>query len=263
MAEAPFGRDPNGHWDRINANTLVGMPEQSPYKASGRYPGEWDFVADGDMPILSVKGFKLDTILEVEDAARSGVIPAEWLKYGNLGGVQSNPADRTPSTSAVAESFWRTMVAGKGPDGRNPPPYYSCVCEKTFTTVVENSDVNLGRIHDRSENTLQKAYIKRVQSVVWGRKLAKTRLHKLLALVPRATKRGDYICILFGCSVPVVLRHFKGQNTTKGEDLYELIGESYVHGMMDGEAADVRKKAMATKAKTETKYDQDQNFKIK
>jgi hypothetical protein len=155
------------------------------------------------------------------------------------------------------------MVAGKGPDGRNPPPYYSCVCEKTFTTVVENSDVNLGRIHDRSENTLQKAYIQRVQSVVWGRKLAKTRLHKLLALVPRATKRGDYICILFGCSVPVVLRHFKGQNTTKGEDLYELIGESYVHGMMDGEAADVRKKAMATKAKTETKYYQDQNFKIK
>jgi len=202
-----------------------------------------------------VKGFILDDILEVEDAARSSVIPADWLKHAYL-------AESVPSTRKLAESFWRTMVAGKGPDGRSPPSYYSCVCEKTFNTAFEDSDINLGQTHDRSENTLQKAYIKRVQSVVWGRRLTRTSKNQLLALVPRATKRHDYICILFGCSVPVVLRHVKGPKHTKGGHRYKFIGESYVHGMMDGEALDIQSLAMATKAKAETKYYGDRFFEI-
>jgi len=36
--------------------------------------------------------------------------------------------------------------------------------------------------------------------------------------------------------VPVLLR--KVRDTPPDHDLYELVGESYVHGMMDGEAVD-------------------------
>jgi hypothetical protein len=342
LAEAPFGRDRNGHWDRINANTLVGMPGQSPYKASGSDCGIWSFGNHDKTPFLSVEGFKLDDILDVEDAARSGVIPSDWLEHGNLpdvpldrdektgevaesfwrtivadkgpdgrnpppcvceklftnivenndvnlghihdrslldvedaarsgvilsdwlkyGNLADVPLDRDKKTSKVAESFWRTMVAGKGPDGRNPPPYYSCVCEKTFTNIVENSDVNLGQIHDRSRNTLERAYIKRVQSVVWGRKLTKTKLHKRLALVPRTAKRHDFICILLGCSVPVVLRHTGKRKSTDGKDFYQLIGESYVYGMMDGEAFDIVKAKMAESSKKHNYYKK-QTFNIK
>ena len=141
--------------------------------------------------------------------------------------------------------------------GEIPLLYYSCVCEKTFTTVVENSDVNLGRIHDRSENTLQKAYIKHVQSVVWGRKLTKTYQYGFLALVPHATKRVVYLHS-FRMQCPCCAAPLR---TTNGEDFYQLIGESYVHGMLDGD--DIRNKAMATKAKGKTKYYQDQTFIIK
>lgn len=42
------------------------------------------------------------------------------------------------------------------------------------------------------------------------------------------TRVGELICILFGCSVPVVLR-----NTTDQESLI-LVTESYLHGLMDG-----------------------------
>ncbi|KAE8168539.1 heterokaryon incompatibility protein-domain-containing protein [Aspergillus tamarii] len=54
----------------------------------------------------------------------------------------------------------------------------------------------------------------------------------LFGLCPPGTKRGDFICILYGCSVPLVLR----QSTRKPtRDSFKVIGEAYVHGKMDGE----------------------------
>ncbi|PWY68221.1 HET-domain-containing protein [Aspergillus eucalypticola CBS 122712] len=49
-----------------------------------------------------------------------------------------------------------------------------------------------------------------------------------IGLVPPKTQEGDLVCVLFGCSVPVILR--------KQGSHYIFIGESYVHGIMDGEA---------------------------
>jgi len=45
---------------------------------------------------------------------------------------------------------------------------------------------------------------------------------------------GDIICVLYGCSVPVVLRE-KEEN---GKKIWLLIGECYVHEIMDGEAVE-------------------------
>lgn len=42
--------------------------------------------------------------------------------------------------------------------------------------------------------------------------------------------RGDSVCIVAGCRVPIVLRRRCGENR------YGLIGGAYVHGFMDGEA---------------------------
>ncbi|OJJ75593.1 hypothetical protein ASPBRDRAFT_37887 [Aspergillus brasiliensis CBS 101740] len=54
-----------------------------------------------------------------------------------------------------------------------------------------------------------------------------------IGLVPAKAQEGDLICVLFGCSVPVILR--------KQDDHYIFIGESYVHGIMDGEAIEQMK----------------------
>ena len=59
-----------------------------------------------------------------------------------------------------------------------------------------------------------------------------------LGLVPARAKKKDLICILDGLSVPVVLRKVD-RDKLKGEFSYKLIGECYVHGMMDGEASRV------------------------
>jgi len=53
-----------------------------------------------------------------------------------------------------------------------------------------------------------------------------------LGIVKKNVRPGDLICILFGCSVPVILR-----SDGDGSRQYEFLGESYVHKVMDGEAA--------------------------
>jgi hypothetical protein len=66
-----------------------------------------------------------------------------------------------------------------------------------------------------------------------GKKINSHKDDKLGGLIPPQAQEGDSICILYGCSVPVVLRKSLGAN---GSHYWELVGEAYVHGLMDGEA---------------------------
>ena len=52
--------------------------------------------------------------------------------------------------------------------------------------------------------------------------------NRYLGWVPEETKQGDLICIFKGSDVPYILRPFR-------EGRYILIGESYIHGIMEGE----------------------------
>jgi hypothetical protein len=47
---------------------------------------------------------------------------------------------------------------------------------------------------------------------------------------PWTAEEGDIVCMLFGCSVPVILRKLQDQNS------YDFVGECYLHGFMDAEA---------------------------
>lgn len=51
-----------------------------------------------------------------------------------------------------------------------------------------------------------------------------------IGAVPEKTRPGDIVVVLYGSSVPIVLRPTAGGNT------YQFIGECYLHGFMDGEA---------------------------
>ncbi|KAI5371709.1 hypothetical protein J4E82_009593 [Alternaria postmessia] len=49
-----------------------------------------------------------------------------------------------------------------------------------------------------------------------------------LGLAPTAVRQGDVVAILFGCRFPMVLRPYL-------DDMYQVIGECYIHELMDGE----------------------------
>ncbi|KAI0469144.1 HET-domain-containing protein [Xylaria cf. heliscus] len=63
---------------------------------------------------------------------------------------------------------------------------------------------------------------------VAGRRFAITD-HGYVGLVPDMTRDGDKVCVLKGVNVPFVLREV-------GEQQYILVGDAYVHGIMQGEA---------------------------
>jgi hypothetical protein len=50
-----------------------------------------------------------------------------------------------------------------------------------------------------------------------------------IGMAPCRARKGDSICVLLGCSIPVVLRK------RNDDPSYEFIGEIYLHGFMDGE----------------------------
>jgi hypothetical protein len=49
-----------------------------------------------------------------------------------------------------------------------------------------------------------------------------------VGLVPASVRSGDVLAILSGCNFPVALRPCR-------DDLYQVVGECYIHGLMDGE----------------------------
>jgi hypothetical protein len=48
-----------------------------------------------------------------------------------------------------------------------------------------------------------------------------------IGMVPQWSRVGDIICLIYGLDVPYVLREVEGR--------FRLVGNSYVHGLMDGQ----------------------------
>lgn len=59
------------------------------------------------------------------------------------------------------------------------------------------------------------------------RRLIITRMG-IICMAPGKTRRGDLVCVLLGCNIPVVLRPAE-------DGKYALVGECYVDGFMNGE----------------------------
>ena len=98
----------------------------------------------------------------------------------------------------------------------------------------EHNNIRTGPLLHQANNMASK-FLKRVNEVAWNRRLLRTRKLKRLGLAPVNSEEQDLLCVLYGCSVPVVLRTLK-DNRGKETGEYKLIGECYLDGMMDGEA---------------------------
>ena len=213
LSSAPFERRPGQNsYTRVRADSLVGVPGLGPrnYNASGKtkcYP-EKGFIRDRT---LIVTGFVLDAIRTKKNPAVEGVIPSGWLDL----------VDWTGPPEPVPDRFWRTLVADRGPGGQKyPPAYYPIACSWCFQKRSRRANINTTQLLTFGKcPSIAMEFLRRVQSVVWDRMLVLTEGRKgskqLLALVPAEAEEGDLICILYGCSVPVVLRR---QRKRKAQD---------------------------------------------
>lgn len=121
--------------------------------------------------------------------------------------------------SSRAEAFWRTLVTDR--DTNYPPK------RPPGNDFAGRFEAWMGR----GERPGDEAYIRPYSDAAITRCLYRsfaTTQKGYLALVPRQATPGHLVCVLRGGNVPFILN--------RREDGYlELVGEAYVHGIMDGE----------------------------
>ncbi|KAK8080283.1 hypothetical protein PG997_008101 [Apiospora hydei] len=192
---APFGLFQHPDSDRNYSAAQKQKPEDKTYDLEfKRRPvlGHYSFY---------VKGFVLDEVAEVTAPAYGGNIPKVWTDVGGWADVKEDPPD----------AFLRTLVADRGKGNRNPPHYYSKACRESISKgSIESGRVNTEALINSEQNSIITEFCRRVQEVIWNRRLIKTK-RGILGLAPEKVESGDFVCIIYGCSVPVILRrHFKG-----------------------------------------------------
>lgn len=73
-------------------------------------------------------------------------------------------------------------------------------------------------------------YLEELQETIPGRAFFKSN-EGYIGLCPAEAVPRDRVCVILGCDSPLLLRPVAGQN-----DHYQLVGECYVHGIMECEA---------------------------
>ena len=226
-SKSAWGMRPDGNYSRANADTLVGPPGlgKRNYNASGSFKvtDSWKFGEGPKVCSMYVEGFVIDSIKQKKPYAADGIILNEWLSAGGWTDMSSLPPDE----------FWRTLVADRGPNGVNPPTFYPRACKAALNQSVKGGHISTSTLVHNGKSTIVAKFLRRVQEVIWMRRLIITE-HDLLGLAPEKSKKRDLICILYGCSVPVALRRMVDPVTD--EEYFTFIGECYVHGIMDSEA---------------------------
>lgn len=106
---------------------------------------------------------------------------------------------------------------------------YSQVKQELLLAWKEEGSWDWGRyLKHRSRGSTQ--YEARVRNALIGRDLFCSS-EGYIGLVPYGTRRGDIICVVLGCRVPIVLRRALADETQ-----WEVVGACYVEGLMNGEA---------------------------
>lgn len=140
----------------------------------------------------------------VSHVSSAGVIPESWLRLAKWDKA-INPDQFGEDPGEPPDNFWRTLVADRGTSS-NPPYYYARACRETVMRGgLRSGAVDTMALKSYERNSIIAEFCRRVQSVIWNRAMIMTDSGKL-GLVSNSVKEGDLICILYGCSVPVILR---------------------------------------------------------
>ncbi|KAI1169848.1 heterokaryon incompatibility protein-domain-containing protein [Nemania sp. FL0916] len=265
----PFRATVRGKMIRHNPDPFVGpaINRGSFYTASGSR-GQTDtneffrFAGATNSRAIIVQGFKLGSPSEIWDLAVHGSIPASWLKVAKWSETTKPPPDE----------LWRTVVADRTNAGVEPEPEYPSVIQYAVLEKGIEYGINTNEFLHETDNTAYYEVFRRIQAVVWNRKLIRAALDRAygmepcLGLVPADTQQSDSIYIVRGCSVPLVLREKPPQTTNANErgavgtatgtglaqtgqnqgTIHQLIGECYINNMMDGLAIRGRREGPPT-----------------
>jgi hypothetical protein len=202
--------------------------------------------------LCTIKGFITDIVLSQSEPARA----SRQLESPNTPLMRQlisiYQAQSTPSGGAyvtgedIRNAFWLTLFADTSISDR---------LDRRTTRASRDSDVKAAgfllwsgeesglKPSTKAPDMNAKFYFT-LQISLLDRRFAISE-KGYFGLVPEETQPGDRICILYGGQTPFILRRVKEVRETleKGSRdlggngaIYQLVGECYIHGIMDGEA---------------------------
>lgn len=163
------------------------------------------------------------------------------LLFHNAMPIQSHPFIAKLDTQRMLKRSWRIMTY---PTKDTPYIGGGCVVEAYVRTLCTDRTAAHEKMTDEAYESFWACSMEspstdraaRLQGQTVGANIQRSITQRSLlvtergyiGLGPSKVEDGDLITIIYGCSVPLVLR--------KKGDHYILIGEAYVHGLMHGEA---------------------------
>lgn len=198
--------------------------EEFAYAASGVSLADVDFSLDQNMMVVT--GVVVDTIKDNQLQGSGGEFDylytsakeepwTSWNIHEILQRLEDEPLIMRYDRETMVEATLKTLIADRHPE-----------------TGKRRTPLKLRRIKQhlcpRAEDL--EAFLSHVEMYTQGRTLILSK-DGYLGLAPLASAIGDKICVIYGCHAPVILRPSHGN-----PEKYTLIGDAYVHGLMDGEA---------------------------
>ncbi|KAK4163290.1 heterokaryon incompatibility protein-domain-containing protein [Cladorrhinum sp. PSN259] len=233
----------------------------SRYSASSSVPLSHYFPS---LEVLSIKGHLFDTILHLSPVHtyaahhKSEFAPTQQEKAAVIRPhlisrrmASQHIADPYPATGQPRdEAFWRTLIGdteSSRPANAEFGKYFRLweimLGYQSRDDPDMESDFAAGMEDLLSENDIKAQGQEPVPMLLrqvsfWnsnrimcstGRKFCVTK-KGFMGMVPPGTREGDLLVILYGLYTPFVVRPVEGSERVR------IVGEAYVHGMMDGEA---------------------------
>ena len=222
------------------------------------------YVPESSLEILSLKGILIDTIDELgctlDTERESGEISISdssttvklWYEEAKDITFRKAKNPYPQGNQSRAEALWRTIIGDTAYQIRPAPPefgqYFSKWVEwgaiiqsagtrSALEDLMKKNDPQVEAMNSElSSETIQSGmrdYSNNLAEISVGRRFCVTK-DGYMGLVPPGTEEGDLVCIIAGAPTPYLLRRFKHSSSkTFPMELYQLVGECYIHGRMD------------------------------
>jgi hypothetical protein len=204
-----------------------------------------------DLKVLTLSGFEIDTIQYVgqepirnqitvtgvgvlEDLIHQAHLELDFFKECAEIASVSNPY---PTGEEFEQAYMRLLIGNLNIfDGLDSTVYGSLndgyqswrYTQEHFEDIMAEQSNEQDMQTPAHVSRARQLYNRAIDSVASGKRFVRTE-KRYLGWANASSQIGDIICIFLGADAPYVLR-------PDGEDFYKLVGECYIHGIMDGEA---------------------------
>jgi Heterokaryon incompatibility protein (HET) len=235
-----FGDPSRRNTRRLHGKPLVGSCRQQVYNAHDTTHPQIRIGKDSKTKAcngsLYAKGIIIGEVKHRSTRMADAIVSKECLNM-----LSHGTGWRSADHTSVPDIIWRTLCGNRDDKGNPAQSIYHFAMLELLQLVRGVS----GSISSIDVEELLKTpipndvaeYLRIVREVVWNRRIFRghgvgNNHGTLVGLIPQYAREGDKLCILFGCSVPLVLREQYSQDNTYN---WQLIGEAYIHGFMDGQ----------------------------